>query len=224
MALGKREKRLCVILGGGGHAQVLLDCIQASGMAKPLAILDTDQSRWGQTLLGVSIMGGDDLLPELKQRGVKYFVVGLGSTGDNAPRKRLFELGLGNDLYPMTVVHPSAFCSTWAKVAGGAQLLPGSIVNAGATLGANVIVNSGAIVEHDCCVSDHSHVGPGARLGANVHVKEKAHIGLGACVRQGLCIGQNSIVGVGAVVVNDVPDDVVVVGVPARILRRVGRS
>jgi acetyltransferase EpsM len=59
-------------------------------------------------------------------------------------------------------------------------------------------------------------------LGANVHVKENAHIGLGACIRQGLCIGRNSIVGAGAVVVNDIPDNVVVVGVPARILRRVG--
>lgn len=224
MGRRKTKKLLCVILGGGGHAQVILDCIQASGTAETLAILDSDRSRWGRTLLGVTILGGDDLLPKLKQRGVKYFVVGLGSTGDNASRKRLFELGLGHDLRPMTVVHPSAVCSTWAKVAEGAQLLPGSIVNAGTTLGANVIVNSGAIVEHDCCMSDHSHVAPGARLGANVHVKEKAHIGLGACVREGLRIGQNSIVGAGAVVVNDIPDNVVVVGVPARVLRRVGGS
>jgi UDP-perosamine 4-acetyltransferase len=220
----KIRKLLYVILGGGGHAQVVLDCIQASGGAKPLGILDNDPSRWGQMLLGVSISGGDDLLPKLKRRGVRHFVVGLGSTGDNAPRRRLFDLGLGNDLYPMTVIHPSAICSPWAKIAAGAQLLPGSIVNAGATLGANVIVNSGAIVEHDCCVSDHSHVAPGARLGANVHVGEMAHIGLGACVRQGLCIGRNSIVGVGAVVVKDVPDNVVVAGAPARILRRVEGS
>jgi acetyltransferase-like isoleucine patch superfamily enzyme len=85
----------------------------------------------------------------------------------------------------------------------------------------NVIVNTGAIVEHDCVLGDHSHVGPGARLGSAVTVSEGAHIGMGASVRQCVRIGRNSVVGVGAAVVSDVPDDTIVVGVPAHPLRKV---
>src|SRR5687767_3441214 len=88
----------CVILGGGGHSRVLIDSLRASGCSAICAVLDSDRSRWGQAVLGVPILGGDALLAELASRGARYFVVGLGSTGDNRPRQRLFELGLSHEL------------------------------------------------------------------------------------------------------------------------------
>jgi acetyltransferase-like isoleucine patch superfamily enzyme len=97
----------------------------------------------------------------------------------------------------------------------------GAVVNSAARSGANVIVNSGAIVEHERVLEDHSHVAPGARLGSAVTVGEGAHVGIGTCVRQCIRIGRNSVVGAGAAVVSDVPDDTVAVGVPARLLRKV---
>jgi acetyltransferase EpsM len=64
------------------------------------------------------------------------------------------------------------------------------------------------------------HVSPGAQLGGNVYVGEGAHIGIGASIKPGVKIGKWSVVGAGAVVVNDVPDGVTVVGVPAKILNK----
>lgn len=215
------KSAVCVILGGGGHARVLIDSLQTSGLTTPYAILDPDRSRWGQELQGVPILGDDDLLSELVNRGVNCFVVGLGSTGDNRPRQRLFELGLSYNLKSLTVIHPTAICSRWSNVGPGSQLFPGSIVNAGATLGVNVIVNSGAIVEHGCELGDHVHVATGARLASTVRVGAGAHIGAGATVRQCLTVGKSAIVGAGAVVVKDVSPHTVVVGVPARVLREV---
>ena len=211
----------CVILGGGGHAKILIDTLRLSGAAIPCAVLDSDRSRWGQELLGVPILGDDSLLPELTGQGVKWFAVGVGSTGDNRPRQRLFEVGLSHNLSPLTIIHPTAARSKWAEVGPGAQLLPLCIVNAGAKLGANVIVNNGVIVDHDCSLGDHVHVANGAHLSATVRIGKRAHIGTGATVRQGITIGEGAIVGAGAVVVKDVPDNVVVVGVPAKILRSV---
>lgn len=210
---------ICVILGGGGHARVLLDSLQASGVAVPYAILDLDHTRWGQDMFGVPILGDDGLLPEMVNRGVNCFAVGLGSADDNRPRQRLFELGLSYGLEPLTVVHPTAICSRWATVGSGSQLLPSCIVNAGAELGVNVIVNSGAIVEHDCVLGDHVHVATGAQLASTVYVGVGAHIGAGATVRQCITIGEGVVVGAGAVVVKDVPPHTVVVGVPACPLR-----
>ncbi len=51
-----------------------------------------------------------------------------------------------------------------------------------------------------------------------VIIGDDAWIGAGACVLRGVTIGQRSIVGAGAVVTRDVPDDVTVVGNPARIV------
>lgn len=217
--MGAENNILCVILGGGGHARMVIDVLQRSGIAIPYAVLDRDRSLWNEQLLGVPILGGDGLLQDLVSRGVTHFVVGVGSVGDNQPRRRLFELGLAHGLVPMTVQHPSASLSQWTQVGPGSVLFPAAVVNTGAVLGANVIINTGAIVEHDCVIGDHVHIATGARLASTVTVGEGSHIGIGATVRQCIRIGRAAIVGAGAVVVNDVPNDVVVVGVPARILR-----
>ena len=206
----------CLILGGGGHARVLIDTIQASAVARIAAVLDPDRSLWGQTLLGVPILGGDERIPELMRQGIRHFVVGLGGVGDNQPRRQLFEQGVAHGLTPLTVRHPSAVCSPKATIGAGSVLYPAAVVNAGAMVGRNVIVNTGAIVEHDCVISDHAHIATGAALGGAVQVGAGAHIGCGATVRQGIAIGEAAVVGAGAVVVRDVAPRTIVVGVPAR--------
>jgi sugar O-acyltransferase (sialic acid O-acetyltransferase NeuD family) len=207
-------------LGGGGHARVLIDSIQASEAAVIHGVLDEDSSLWGQSILGVPVLGGDELLSGLKEHGVNHFAVGLGSIGNSHVRARLFEAGLNCSLKPLTVMHPSSTCSVWAEVGRGAQLFPASVVNAHAILAENVIINSGAIIEHDCSIGAHAHVATGAKLSGGVQVGAGAHIGAGAVVRQDLRIGERAIVGAGACVVRDVAPDTTVVGVPARELTR----
>ena len=215
----KAGKPSCVVIGGGGHASVIIDTLKVTGVARLHGILDRNSAVWGSDVLGVPILGDDELLVELADAGVEYFVIGLGSTGDNLPRKRLYELAVACRLKPFTVLHPTAFVSKRAKVGDGAQLCPGSIVNTQAALGVNVIVNTGAIVEHGCILGDHVHVATGARLASTVTVDTCAHIGAGATVKQCVSIGKGAVVGAGAAVVRDVPPFQVVVGVPAKRLQ-----
>ena len=209
----------CVVLGGGGHARVVIEALQAGGAATPIAVLDANRALWGTKILGVPVLGGDERLPHVVQQQVRHFVVGLGGVGDNQPRRRLFDHAVASGLRPLTVCHPSAIRSPSAAIGEGTVLFPGSVVNAGVRLGLNVIVNTGAIVEHDCVVGDHAHLASGAILASAVKVGAFAHIGAGVTVRQGLFIGAGALVGAGAVVVKDVDPWVVVVGVPAHPLR-----
>ncbi|NQW22645.1 MAG: acetyltransferase [SAR202 cluster bacterium] len=208
----------CIILGGGGHASVIIDALRAGGTTECYGILDRNCSLWGKEVLGVPVLGGDELLPQLMRRGATQFVVGLGGVGDNRPRRRLFQLGLQHGLKPLTVCHPAAILSPFATLGDGSVVLPAAVVNAGAVLGANVIVNTGAIVEHDCVVGDHAHIATGSRLCSAARVGIGAHIGAGATVRQSIAIGEGAIVGAGAAVVKDVDPWTVVAGVPARRL------
>lgn len=210
-----------VLIGGGGHCRVLIDALQRALPDASLAIVDAAADRVGQYMLDVPIIGDDSALSELVKAGTRGFVVAMGGARgaiDNGPRRALFEHALGLGMEPVTVVHPSAIVSKWAKIGQGCQILPGAIVNPGAQLGTHVIVNSGAIVEHDCVVGDHAHVATGARLASTVEVGERAHIGAGAVVRQLVSIGRGAIVGAGAVVVKNVSDGTVVVGIPAKEL------
>ena len=212
------DNSVCVVLGGGLHAKVVIDAMHAAGTT-PFGVLDAERSRWGSDLLGVQILGGDELLEGLKDRGVRTFTVGIGSTGDSRLRRQLFTRAIQCGLLPMMIRHPAAIISPSAVLHDGAQILAGAIINPCAEIGVNSIVNTGAIVEHDCQIGAHAHVAPGSRLGGSVKVGDDAHVGLGATVRQNLQIGPRAIVGAGAVVVDDVPADVIVMGVPARVYR-----
>lgn len=209
-------KPICAILGGGGHASVLIDSFRCASVEMELVVLDADHDKWGKDILGVPILGGDDLIPELVSEGASHFIVGLGSVKECSARKRLFELGLSHGLRPMTVIHPSAIVSRWSCIGDGSMFFPGCIVNAGATIGDNVIINSGAVVEHDCIVMNHAHIATGARLASTVHVGTGAHVGAGATLLQGVIVGERSVIGAGAVVLREVPADAVVAGVPAK--------
>lgn len=195
---------------------MLIDALMAQYDARSFVVLDPNESLWGSSLFGIPILGDDSLLPALVSQGAVSFLVGVGAIRTTEPRRRIFELGMSHNLYPVRVVHPAAILSPRAQIGAGTQLMPGSIVNAGARIDCNVILNTGAIVEHDCRIRDHAHVASGAVLAGGVEVGKGAHIGCGATIIQTISVGHGAVVGAGAVVVRDVAPYSTVVGVPAR--------
>lgn len=193
-------------MGAGGHAKVLLDAVLAAGEHEVIGLL----AREGTAVLGIPVLGGDDLLPSL---GVAGAFLGVG---DLPVRRRLCERVRELELTLISVLHPRATLARSARFGPGLALLAQAVINPDAQLGMNVIVNTGAIVEHDCQVGDHVHVAPRALLCGGVRVGENTHVGAGAVVREGITLGRDVVVGAGAVVVRDVPDGQLVVGIPAR--------
>ncbi|MDD1619892.1 MAG: acetyltransferase [Methylococcaceae bacterium] len=192
-----------ILLGSGGHARVLLGMLRRLDV-EILGIVDPHRSA-ADEYLGVGILGGDEVIFAYAADRVEL-VNGIGSLpGDAGLRKQLFKQFYEQHGYRFkTLIDPRAFVATDTKLAEGVQLMAGVIIQAGAQIAKNCIVNSGAIVEHDCRIGCHSHIAPGAVLSGGVEVGDNAHIGTGAMVIQGIRIGEGSVIGAGSVVTRDV--------------------
>ena len=133
--------------------------------------------------------------------------------GDNATRERVSSEVMRAGQATITLRHPRAAVEPGARVAVGGYVGPLAVVGANAHLARGCIVNSGAIVEHDCELGDFCHAAPGSVLGGGVRVGLRALLGLGCRVLPGLRIGHDAVVGAGSVVLRDVADGETVHGV-----------
>jgi sugar O-acyltransferase (sialic acid O-acetyltransferase NeuD family) len=205
-----------LILGAGGHGQVIADILMTASRhgadVSPCGYLDDDATLWGTVLCTVPVIGA---LSDRHRFDHDAVIVGIG---DNATRRRLFEVLSRACERFATARHPSAIVSSGSVMRQGTAVCAGVIVGTGACIGSNVILNTGCSIDHHCVVGDHAHIAPGARLGGEVTIGQGALIGIGAVVLPGRHVGAWTVVGAGAVVTRDLPDGVVAVGSPARAL------
>lgn len=204
-------------LGAGGHARVVVDIARRLPDVEVVGLLDPDSTRWGTLHAGVPILGGDDLLGTLAVDGA---FVGIGGVSSNAGRRRACARVRAAGLALVSLVHPSAVVGADVCFGEGVTVMGGVVINPSVVLGEGVIVNTGAVVEHDCRLEAYAHLCPRSVIGGGVVVGEEAFVGIGATVIQAVRIGARAVVGAGAVVVRDVDDDTLVVGCPARAVRR----
>ena len=115
-------------LGAGGHAKGIIEVLSADPQQEIVGCLDADPELFGSSVLGVPVLGGDDLLPQLRAQGVTHFFVGVGNVGDGSLQRRLFELGVVSGLLPISTRHRSALISESAVLGAGVTILAGAIV------------------------------------------------------------------------------------------------
>lgn len=214
----KAQKHLPVVLiGGGGHAKVLAECLQLSGRTI-MAIADPKPGAWALDIPGVKILSSDEDVFKISNETCEL-VNAVGSTKTLTLRKRIYEKFDEKGFTFASVIHPSSIVSPNAKLSPGVQIMAGAIVQAGTRIGINTIVNTGAIVDHDGNIGEHVHVAPGATLSGNVRVGSGTHVGAAAVIIQSIVIGSGCLIAAGAVVISSIEDSQAVAGVPAKYLK-----
>lgn len=200
-----------VMIGGGGHAKVVIESLRAAGESIA-AIIDADPTP--REVLGVPVVGDDLALRDLRNQGLSRLFV---AVGDNRLRETLGRRARELEFSLVNAVHPSAVISPSARLGDGVAVMAGAVINAESQVGDLAIINTGAVVDHDCRLGTACHVAPASALAGGVSLGDRAFLGVGVRVIPGLTIGDDTIVGAGGVVVRDLPAGVLAVGAPAKI-------
>ena len=194
------------IYGASGHAKVIIDVAKSNDINIDYII---DDNKSIKDILHYPVVNHiDNKVLEIET------VFGIGN---NSIRKKVSESFKGR--IHKALFHKSAIVSPYAKIDIGTVIMPNACVNADAVIGKHCIINTGATVEHDCVIGDFVHISPNSAVAGDVHIGEGTQIGIGASVIQGVSIGNWAVIGAGTVIINDIPDNAVVVGNPGRIIK-----
>ena len=124
-------------------------------------------------------------------------------------------------------IEPGAIIREQVEIGDNAVIMMGAVINIGAIIGEGTMIDMGAILGGRATVGRNCHIGAGAVLAGVIEpasatpviVEDGVLVGANAVVIEGVHVGKGAVVAAGAVVIEDVPENAVVAGCPARIIK-----
>lgn len=206
-----------IIVGAGGHSRAIYECIRHDKNLEVIAFIDHVASKGSELIMNIPVLGPHSIVSKLiTEENIKGFVIGIGDNKIRASRYEEFKL-MG--LEPFNAIHPTAKIAYNVDIGKGVMIGVNSIINTNAKIGKNCIINTGSIIEHEDIIEDNVHIAPGTSIAGRVKIKKNTFIGIGSVVKEYLTIGKNVTIGAGSVVLEDIPDNAVAVGSPAKIVK-----
>jgi sugar O-acyltransferase (sialic acid O-acetyltransferase NeuD family) len=198
-----------IVYGGGGHGKSLIDLLKSLQTYDIVGIID-DGIPLGELILGVPVIGGAEILPDILSKGIRLAVNAVGGIGNINVRIQVFhqlaQTGFG---FPI-LIHPTAYVESSALLSPGVQIFPHAYVGSEVKIGYGSIINTGVIVSHDCIIGDFVNISPGAILAGQVQIGDGVLIGMGVTINLQAKIGIGARIGNNATIKSDVPNQGVV--------------
>ncbi|EKN4699095.1 acetyltransferase [Yersinia ruckeri] len=189
-----------IIIGGGGHASVLVGILKKQHR-DILAIISPADISGRVSLADLPHLRGDEEIMRFAAEDVEL-INGVGVTPGSSLRRKVNEHFLSKGYRFATVISEDAIVSDFAVIHKGAQILTRAIIQPGTVIGSHSVVNTAATIEHDCHIGSYNFIAPGATLCGDVRTSDNVFIGAGATIIPGVHLDDGAFVSAGAVLVS----------------------
>jgi len=204
----------CVVVGTGGHSRVVISMLQEAGCRyQVVGILDLQEIRPDERILGVPVIGHAGELRERTDPGNIHVFLAIG---DNAERAKYYDMVKTLGYTIPNLISDRAHIDPSASMGIGNIICPETYVGPMVQIAHNNILNTRCLIEHETHIGSHNHLGPSSLVAGRVHMGDGIVLGLGAKVIDKIVIVSNTVIGAGAVVVEDIEEPGTYVGIPAR--------
>ena len=199
-----------IIIGYSGHAYVLIE----TAILNKLNIFGyTDKEKKINNPFNLNYLG-NEINKSFSFLNVNFsYVVGIG---DNLSRTKTSNFLRKSNCILLNLIHPCASVSKQIEIGSGVFIGRNSAINTLCKIGNDVIINTSSSIDHECQIDDGVHVAPGSVICGNVKIGMNSFIGANSTIKQNVKIGKNVIIGAGSVVLEDLPDNSLFYGNPAR--------
>ena len=202
-----------VIIGAGGHGKVVADIALKIQKYEEIVFLDDNQN--ATECLGFPIVGTSVEAEQYIDRA--DFFVAIGKANH---RKAIMDRLEKAGAVFATLIHPNASIGKQVSIGCGTVVMAGAVINSDTLIGKGCIINTCASVDHDCRVGDYVHVSVDTHLCGTVNIGDLTLIGAGATVQNNVTICAGCIISTGAVVIRNIEEKGIYMGVPAKKRKR----
>jgi sugar O-acyltransferase (sialic acid O-acetyltransferase NeuD family) len=175
-----------------------------------LGFIDDTESKWGTKFYNYPVLGGRDLVHDLKNREVVFCNLIDGNCIDRYETTKFL---VDNGCKLINLVHPTVNLEM-THLGVGNYIQENVVLQAEVKVGNNSSIHVGSVVAHESTVGNTVFIAGGCFVSGRVTIEDGAYLGTGVNVAPAVKIGKWSVIGTGAVVVRDVPPYKVIVGNP----------
>ncbi len=207
-----------VIIGAGTYGEVYLSYL-SEAKVEVIGFIDDDSGLEGRVIGGYPVLGNRAQLEDLKQ---KYKIEAVYCPiGNNKSRVEILKAVKKIGIRTPNYIHPSVIIAPDVQISDqGVYILANTQVMPHVSIDEYVMISASANISHHSHLSEGVFVSTGVNLGANIRLDKFAYIGSGSTIMTGVhSIGYDSLIGAGSVVIRDVPDYAIMVGVPAKVMK-----
>lgn len=212
-----------IILGGSGIGMIAASVANDLGYFEVLGFLNDIEpvgNFIGKYNRFPVIGKTEDVDKYLSDDEVLFFIAYVGMQKEEEVFTKINSLNISSNRFA-TLIHPTAIIPKgFCKIGNGVLIAPLAQLSTDTTLDDNCMMLGNSFLGHDSIMRRFAHIASNAVVGANVDVGRAVHVGTNATIIEKIRIGDFSLVGTGSVVLHDVEDNSIVVGNPARLLRK----